>query len=389
MQRHYYRSALDRELRRLETDDVYYVGLMSGTSMDAVDAVVVQLTASKCSLLATHREPFPQELRTALLTLRETSEVELDALGQLDVRVGELFAQAAEQVRTQAGLPTAAIRAIGSHGQTVRHRPRAPHPFSLQLGNPAVIAEHTRITTVADFRSGDIAAGGEGAPLVTAFHCWMFRSSDRSRAIVNIGGIANLSYLPADDQQPVLAFDTGPGNALLDTWVQRHRRRPYDAEGRWAASGHCLPELLERLCADAYFKAPPPKSTGFEHFNLGWLEQHVASCRSSPEPRDVQATLAALTVRSIADAVHAHARGVAELYVCGGGSHNTYLMGLLGNAVNEVTVDTTEALGLPADWVEAAAFAWLAHQALEQRVGNVPSATGARREVILGGIYRV
>lgn len=357
--------------------------------MDAVDAAVVQITSkSGLHLIATHREPFPQELRRVLFQLRAAASVDLDTLGQLDVGVGELFALAADHARMEAGLKTGEIQGIGSHGQTVRHRPRAPYRFSLQIGNPAVIAERTEVTTVADFRSRDIAAGGEGAPLVTAFHWWMFRSPEHSRALVNIGGIANVSYLPADAREPVLGFDTGPGNALLDAWMEKHQGARYDADGDWAASGQCLPELLERFRTDTYFRMPPPKSTGFEHFNLQWLEHHLQSLGSSPEPCHVQATLAALSAQSIAEALREYTKGVDELYVCGGGSHNSYLMELLREAVNEVRVDTTEVLGLPADWVEAAAFAWLAHRALEQRAGNVPSATGARREVILGGIYR-
>ncbi len=356
--------------------------------MDAVDAAVVEITAeSGLGLVATHREPFPQELQTALFELRAAAGVDLDTLGQLDVRVGELFGLAADRARTQAGLKTEEIRAIGSHGQTVRHRPHAPHRFSLQIGNPAVIAERTGLTTVADFRSRDIAAGGEGAPLVTAFHCWMFRSPERNRAVVNIGGIANLSYLPADVRQPVLGFDTGPGNTLLDAWIEKHHGLRYDAEGRWAASGQCLPGLLEQFCADAYFGAPPPKSTGFEHFNLPWVERHLQASGAPPEPRHVQATLAALSAQSIAEALREHTNGVDELYVCGGGSRNRHLMRLLHDTIGGAAVDTTAALGLAPDWVEAAAFAWLAHQALEQRPGNIPSATGARHQVVLGAIY--
>lgn len=357
--------------------------------MDAVDAAVAQInTPGGLRLIATHREPFPQELRTTLLQLREVGSVDLDTLGQLDIRVGELFAFAANRARVEAGLEKTEIHAIGSHGQTMRHRPHAPHRFSLQIGSPAVIAERAELTTVADFRSRDIAAGGEGAPLVTAFHRWMFHAPSRNRAIVNIGGIANVSYLPADARQPVLGFDTGPGNILLDAWTQKHHGLPYDAEGRWAASGRYLPDLLQQLGSDTYFAESPPKSTGFEHFNLKWLEQHLQAFGSLPEPHHVQATLAVLSAQSIIRALEEHTDGPDEVYVCGGGSHNRHLMHLLRDMLGATTVDTTAALGLDPDWVEAAAFAWLAHQALEQRPGNVPSATGARHEAVLGAIYR-
>jgi anhydro-N-acetylmuramic acid kinase len=367
-----------------------YIGLMSGTSMDAIDAVAASISnGEKLMLRATHREIYPADVKRRLHALRNAVEHNIEFAAELDSELGELFALAAQRVQCKAGLSAHEIRAIGSHGQTIRHRPDARHPFSLQIGNLAVIAERTGITTVGDFRSRDIAAGGQGAPLVPGFHSWAFHSPDCRRAVVNIGGIANATYLPADKREPLRGFDTGPGNTLLDAWITQHRHEPYDDTGQWASTGRCLPELLKRLCSDPYFALTPPKSTGFEYFSLKWLQRHLTESGAAPRAEDVQATLVELTARSVTQALTDYLPQVDELYVCGGGTHNNHLMSALRAKLGMIALNTTAALGIDPDWVEAAAFAWLAHQTLEGNAGNVPTVTGARHAVILGGVYKV
>jgi anhydro-N-acetylmuramic acid kinase len=367
---------------------MHYIGLMSGTSADAIDAVVVSLPASgPFRFLAGLHHPLPTSVKDAIHALSHSGADEIERLGSLHTELGELFAAAARAVLAQSGLRASDIRAIGSHGQTVRHRPDHTHPFSLQLGNPSVIAERTGITTVADFRARDLAAGGQGAPLVPAFHRDVFRAPGRHRAIVNIGGIANVTYLPADDGDKVLGFDTGPGNTLLDAWARRHLQREHDDGGRWAAGGRVSEPLLSELLTDPYFAATPPKSTGREHFNLAWLESRLAR-RPETAAQDVQATLLALTARTIAQALRRFLPRVDEIHVCGGGSRNPALLEALRAETGGLPVLTTETLGLHPDWVEACAFAWLAHRTLEGLAGNLPSTTGASRPVILGGIYK-
>jgi anhydro-N-acetylmuramic acid kinase len=364
---------------------MHYIGLMSGTSVDGIDAALVSIpVGGQLSLLATHQHPFPTAVRAAIQALMQPGPNEIEREGELDVQLGRLFADAAKLLLTKAGISAASIRAIGSHGQTIRHRPHAAHPFTRQIGNPSVIVEETGITTVADFRARDLAAGGEGAPLVPAFHHWLFRKPGTNRAIVNLGGIANITWLPGVENCAVLGFDTGPGNTLLDQWVDRHRNEPYDRDGAWAASGHVQKDLLARLLADEYFAKAPPKSTGREHFNLTWLERQLAGKLA---PEDIQATLAELTAASIAQGIKSLPDRIGEIYVCGGGSHNRHLLARLGALLPGIPVVTTEALGLDPDWVEAAAFAWLAHQTLAGHAGNLPSVTGARHPVLLGGIY--
>lgn len=365
-----------------------YLGLMSGTSVDGIDAVLVSLSDGKPPVLAaSHTHPVPATIRDEIQALMHAGADEIERMGELDMALGELFAAAANAVINKAGLAPKDIRAIGSHGQTIRHRPRAAHPFTLQIGNPSVIAERTGITTVADFRARDIAAGGQGAPLVPAFHRQMFRSPERERVVVNIGGIANITCLPADATRPVTGFDTGPGNTLLDQWIRHRQGHNHDDNGQWAAAGRASNELLEQLLADPYFAAPPPKSTGREHFNLEWLQGHLKRLAAPPADADVQATLVQLTAGTIATAIRRFLPDTQEAYVCGGGAHNRALMAALADNLSGIRVATTEALGLPPDWVEAAAFAWLAHQTLQGQPGNVPAVTGARRAVILGGIY--
>lgn len=367
-----------------------YIGLMSGTSMDAIDAVAASIfEENKLMLRATHHEPYPADVRKRLQAVRNGTENDIEFAAELDNELGNLFAQAAQHVQREAGLSTHEIRAIGSHGQTIRHRPDVAHPFSLQIGNPSVIAERTGITTIGDFRSRDIAAGGQGAPLAPGFHQWAFRSPHCNRAVVNIGGIANATHLPADKNEPVRGFDTGPGNTLLDAWVMLHQHEPYDHAGQWASTGRCRPELLQRLCSDHYFALTPPKSTGFEYFNLEWLQRYLAELGNAPPAQDVQATLVELTAHSITEALRRYLPEIDELYVCGGGTHNDHLMATLRTNLGTTPLHTTAALGLDPDWVEAAAFAWLAHQALEGDAGNVPTVTGARHAVILGSIYKV
>lgn len=365
-----------------------YIGLMSGTSVDAVDAILAAIEPdAPLHVLATHAHPVPDELRSRVEALLVPGDDELDRLGELDVAIGHLFADAALALMANAGLDGRRIRAIGSHGQTVRHQPQARHPFSLQIGNPAVIAERTGVTTVADFRARDIAAGGQGAPLAPAFHAWAFRSPGRARVIVNIGGIANITVLPSDPNEAVRGFDTGPGNTLLDQWIERHHGKPYDDGGAWGARGMLREELLAALLADPYFRQPPPKSTGREHFNLDWLDRFVARFPQLPAT-DIQATLTHLTARTIARAIDQCAPRAEEVYVCGGGGHNRFLMETLAALLAGRRLDTTEALGISPDWVEASAFAWLAHQTMEGRPGNLPSVTGARHPAVLGAIYR-
>jgi anhydro-N-acetylmuramic acid kinase len=363
-----------------------FIGLMSGTSMDGVDAVLTDFSSEPPRLLATASRPLPAAMRQGLLALCSGGGAdELGQLAQLDVEVGRLFGQAAMAVLKQAGIAATEIAAIGSHGQTVRHRPDAQPPYTVQIGDPNTIAEHTGITTVADFRRRDMAAGGQGAPLVPAFHAAAFRSADEHRVVVNIGGIANITVLPADPQQPVTGFDTGPGNVLLDAWIWANRGLGHDAEGRWAATGQIDGQLLEAMLNDPFLRRKPPKSTGREHFNPSWLKNMLAG--RMLDPNDVQATLAEYTARTIALAVDEHAHASERVLVCGGGAHNTDLMQRLQRCLPARAVQSTAAHGLEPDWVEAVAFAWLARQTLHRCAGNVAAVTGARHPVVLGGIY--
>ena len=364
---------------------MHYIGLMSGTSVDGIDAVLVSIPVNgQLALLATHQHSFPAAVRNAIQALMHPGPNEIEREGELDVQLGRLFADAVNVLLAKSGISASSIRAIGSHGQTIRHCPHAPYPFTRQIGNPSVIAEVTGITTVADFRARDLAAGGEGAPLVPAFHHWLFRKPGVHRAIVNIGGIANITWLPAIESSAVLGFDTGPGNTLLDQWIARHRNEPYDRDGAWAASGRVQKDLLARLVADDYFATAPPKSTGREHFNLAWLEQQLVG---NLAPEDIQATLVELTATSIAQGLKFLPEETGEIYICGGGTHNRHLLARLRALLPGIPIATTEILGIDPDWVEAVAFAWLAHQALAGRAGNIPSVTGARHPVLLGGIY--
>jgi anhydro-N-acetylmuramic acid kinase len=359
---------------------MHYIGLMSGTSVDGIDAALVSIPVNgQFALLATHQHPFPVAVRAAIQALLQPGPNEIEREGELDVQLGRLFAEATHALLAKSGISASGIRAIGSHGQTIRHRPHAAHPFTRQIGNPSVIAEDTGITTVADFRARDLAAGGEGAPLAPAFHHWLFRKPGVSRAIVNIGGIANITWLPATESNAALGFDTGPGNTLLDLWIARNRNEPYDRDG-----GRFQKDLLARLMEDGYFAQAPPKSTGREHFNLAWLEKQLVGKLA---PEDIQATLAEFTAASIAQALKFLPEEIGEIYICGGGSHNRDLRARLCALIPGIPVATTEALGLNPDWVEAAAFAWLAHQTLAGHAGNLPSVTGARHPALLGGIY--
>jgi len=364
-----------------------YVGLMSGTSMDGIDAALVAIDKDEVQLLACHQHPWPAATRQQLQMLASNSDQALDQFGMLDARSGEIFADAVNILLAQHGIPASAITAIGSHGQTVRHGAQAKHSFTLQIGDPNRIAQLTGITTVADFRRRDIAAGGQGAPLVPAFHHACFANAKENRVIVNIGGIANISIVPADANHAVTGFDTGPGNRLLDDWIQLSRNEPFDRAGAWAASGTPNERLVQAWLADAFFAQAPPKSTGSDYFHLDWLGARSPLALDSLPAADVQASLLELTARSIAEAIKGSAPHCNAVYLCGGGAHNLALRTRLQTMLAPRSVQTTAVLGLDPDWVEAAAFAWLAHRCLQRLPGNLPAVTGASAPVILGGIY--
>lgn len=369
---------------RKTVDDKIYLGLMSGTSLDAIDAVAVTFEPG-FRLLATNTLPLNEGLRTQILSLTLPGNNEIDQLGELDKQLGELFAECANQLITDGNIDRSRIMAIGSHGQTIRHRPSARRPFTLQIGDPNVIAENTGITVVADFRRRDMAVGGQGAPLVPAFHQAMFRSPQRDRVILNLGGIANITTLPADAHSLVRGYDTGPANILMDAWIQHCRQHDYDRNGAWAASGKLRPDLLGRMLQHPFFDLPAPKSTGREDFNLAWLQQILAA--DSYPDADIQATLCELTATSVAKAIESEKLVSPELILCGGGAYNAHLAARLQELLPKCLITDTSHYGLSPTWVEATAFAWLAKQTMGHLPGNLPAVTGAREARVLGGIY--
>ena len=366
-----------------------YVGLMSGTSVDAIDAVLVAIHPGVESprLLAALAIEMPDRLRQDILALCQAGDNEVDRLGVLDAELGQLFADAALAVIRRGEVEPAAVRAIGSHGQTIRHRPSGQIPFTLQIGDPNRIAEITGITTVADFRRRDMATGGQGAPLVPAFHEAVFRCDTEDRVVVNIGGMANITVLPGDQASHVHGFDTGPGNALLDGWHQKHRGGAYDPGGAWAAGGTVHETLLQELLADPWFASPPPRSTGRETFGLPVLEERFSAHLRECPAQDVQATLSEFTARTIADAICRWGTHGGSVFLCGGGAHNADLCRRIAARLPKHRLASTSELGIDPDWVEGMAFAWLAARTMSGLPGNLPAVTGASSPVVLGGIY--
>jgi anhydro-N-acetylmuramic acid kinase len=367
------------------TNSDYYIGLISGTSVDGVDCALVQFDENQPKLIATHSKAIDACLRKNILQLCTGVGIDLQLYGNTDVAIGRLFAQGANELLAQQGMDKTAIRAIGSHGQTVYHHPTGNTRFSLQIGDPNSIAQLTGITTVADFRRRDMAAAGEGAPLAPLLHRNCFQSSSTDRVVLNVGGIANITVLNKDGT--CLAFDTGPANVLMDYWIEKHRRQNFDKNGDWAASGNVIPALLKLLMNEAYFSKPAPKSTGRELFNGPWLENKLHELAQDIAIADVQATLLRFTIDSIVAEIRKTAEPT-EIYVCGGGAHNNALMDGLQSRLRNCSVVSTAKLGIDPDWVEAIAFAWMAKQTMNGRSIDTTAFTGAKQAVVLGGIYK-
>lgn len=368
-------------------DSALCLGLISGTSADGIDAVLVRLGPGDADLelIASRTTPYPDALRTALLACaRSDAQLALAELGRLDRRVGMAFADAAQAVCRDAGIAPTDVTVVGSHGQTLFHGPGDHPPHTLQIGDPNTIAAALGIPVVADFRRADMAAGGEGAPLAPALHAALWSGGKSDQAVINLGGIANITLLPADANQPVIAFDSGPANCLMDVWAQQHRDTGLDAGGQWAAQGQIQPKLLAKLLDEPYLQRPAPKSTGRELFNAEWLTARLAG---DVAPVDVQRTLLELTVISVRDALRPLSDSLDRVLICGGGAHNTALMSRFTEVLAPATVTTTASAGLAPDWVEAVAFAWLAWRRLSGLPGNLPTVTGARQPAVLGGLY--
>ncbi len=362
-----------------------FVGVMSGTSMDAVDSALVDFAGETPRLLATHDTAWPHSLRERLQALAAGSPISATDFAVLDADVGLFFAEAIDQLLHQSGTRAADVTAIGCHGQTVAHAPERFPPATLQLGDANIIAERTGITTVNDFRRRDMAAGGQGAPLAPAFHEAVLRHGDETRVVLNLGGIANITVLPKDRERDAIGFDTGPANCLMDGWIRQQQGKPFDADGKWAASASPVPDLLNALLNDPYFTLAPPKSTGTQYFSNRWLQEKLGA-GNRYSGAEVQATLLALTSQSISDAIRQHAPGTERVLVCGGGAHNNVLMQRLGKTLG-IPVEPTSSHGIDPEWMEAMAFAWLAQRTLAGAPGNLPSVTGAEQYRILGAVH--
>lgn len=360
-----------------------YIGVMSGTSLDGVDVVLAAIDQQRVVQLASYCHPFPVALRQDLLAICQGQVLTLSQLGQIDTRLGRLFTEAVQTLLQRQGIASEEITGIGCHGQTVWHEPCGEAPNTLQIGDNNQIVAATGITVVGDFRRRDMALGGQGAPLVPAFHEAILRHPDERRMVLNIGGIANLTLLLPG--KPVAGYDTGPGNILLDAWIWHHQRRGYDKNGEWASQGSQVLPLLHQMLADPWFARLAPKSTGREYFNLSWIEQQLTSFPGLA-PQDVQATLVALTATSIAEQVILSG-GCERLLICGGGSRNPLLMSRIGALLPGIEVGSTDDAGISGDDMEALAFAWLAYRTLSGLPGNLPSVTGAREASIIGAIY--
>ena len=371
-----------------------FIGLMSGTSLDGVDVALVAFTEQKTQMLHSHFLAYPAALRAQILALQHPTENELENTALIGNALAKIYAEAVNQLLVDAQLSSNQIVAIGCHGQTIRHRPGFEDGigFTLQIGNAALLSELTGITVISDFRSRDIAAGGQGAPLVPAFHQAVFADKQINRAIINIGGIANITYLGnsenfSNKSNGVYGFDSGPGNMLLDAWIKQHKNLDYDANGDWASTGQVIPSLLSDMLAEPYFALLPPKSTGRDLFNQIWLQEKLLAT-TTLRPQDVAYTLVALTAHSIYNALTQHCGEFNEVYVCGGGAHNRLLIESLQTLLGETKCDSTESLGVGADWVEAIAFAWLAKQCINKKTANLAEVTGAKGPRILGAIYQ-
>jgi len=366
--------------------DDLYIGLISGTSLDGIDAVLVRFENEQATVVESICSSFLSELTDEIKSLINPTTNEINRLMALDVQLGNSFAEAVKQLLVKAKIKKQDIVAIGSHGQTIRHLPTAEHATTLQIADPNIIAEITGITTVADFRRRDMAAGGQGAPLVPAFHQQLFSDTNKTRVILNLGGIANITLLPADKSKAATGFDTGTANTLMNHWIQQQENKPYDESGKWAASGTINKDFLKELLDDDYFKLAPPKSTGTEYFNPTWLTKKLSAFLFLAA-EDVQATLAAFTATTIKDAVNQYASEAEEIIICGGGVHNNFLLQQLKQLLPNIEINSSEKYGLDPDYIEATAFAWLAKQTIEHKTGNLPEVTGAKQKVILGGIF--
>ena len=358
-----------------------YIGLMSGTSLDGIDAVLVDFSESNPAVISQFFLAYDEALKQAILALHQPTHNELHQAQLIANQLATQYALAVNSLLAQTEYSAADINAIGCHGQTIRHCPE--HGYTLQIGNAALLAELTGITVISDFRSRDIAASGQGAPLVPAFHDKILRHPEIHRVIVNIGGISNLTNLAPSRETS--GFDCGPGNLLMDAWCMQHLGKPYDTDGAWAASGKVLPELLQKMLNEAYFSLPPPKSSGRDLFNSAWLQ-----CRLQGDelPEDVQATLTELTSLTIAQAIQQQCAGAQEIYLCGGGAHNQTLRCRLAALLPDASVQTTNATGVNSDFLEAIAFAWLAQQNQQNLPANLPVVTGAKHPCILGAVYQ-
>jgi anhydro-N-acetylmuramic acid kinase len=360
-----------------------YIGLMSGTSLDGVDGALAEFSGDAIATRAAAYIPFPPALRAELMALQAAGPNEIEREALAANQLAQHYAQCVAALLADARLPPQDVRAVAVHGQTIRHRPELG--FTRQTNNPALLAELCGIDVIADFRSRDIAAGGQGAPLVPAFHQALFGKAGQARVVANIGGISNISVLGGDGR--VTGFDTGPGNVLMDGWIARHQGKEYDVDGAWAASGKVIPELLAELLKEPYLALPAPKSTGRDLFHLEWLDTRLAA-HAEAAPEDVQRTLARFTALTLAEAVKTYGAGADALYICGGGAYNGVLMDELGAALGaQVLVASTQALGVAPNRVEALAFAWLGYRFTERLAGNLPSVTGASGDRVLGALY--